>query len=63
MFVSSSHRRQGIASHLLSSVASTFIRGCALDPSKGEIAFTQPTGAGKGVIENWGKGGARIYQE
>lgn len=63
LFVSSSHRRLGIASQLLSIAASTFILGCPLDPSKGEVAFTQPTGAGKGVLERWGKGGVRIYEE
>ncbi|GBE82054.1 hypothetical protein SCP_0404320 [Sparassis crispa] len=63
LFVSSSHRRLGIASHLLSAAASTFILGCPLDPAKGEVAFTQPTGAGKAVLEVWGKGGVRIYEE
>ncbi|KAI0934244.1 hypothetical protein AcV5_006150 [Taiwanofungus camphoratus] len=63
LFVSSSHRRLGIASHLLSAAAATFILGCPLDPVKGEVAFTQPTGAGKAVLETWGKGGIRIYEE
>jgi len=63
MFVSSSLRRQGIASHLLSAAATTFVHGCILDPSKGEVAFTQPTGDGKNLIERWAKCGARIYQE
>ncbi|EMD38343.1 hypothetical protein CERSUDRAFT_64600 [Gelatoporia subvermispora B] len=63
LFVSSSHRRLGIATHLLAAAASTFILGCPLDPAKGEVAFTQPTGAGKAVLEAWGKGGIRIYEE
>ena len=63
LFVSSEHRRLGIASRLLSIAASTFILGCPLSPARGEIAFTQPTGAGKAVLENWGKGGVRIYEE
>ncbi|CCL99332.1 uncharacterized protein FIBRA_01350 [Fibroporia radiculosa] len=63
LFVSSSHRRLGIASHLLSAAATTFILGCPLDPTKGEVAFTQPTGAGKAILEFWGKGGIRIYEE
>lgn len=63
LFVSSSHRRLGIASHLLTTAAATFILGCPLDPIRGEIAFTQPTGAGKGILEAWGKGGVRIYEE
>jgi N-acetyltransferase len=63
MFVSSSHRRLGIASRLLSAAAASFVHACVLDPCKGEVAFTQPTGDGKSLIEQWGKGGARIYQE
>ncbi|KAJ3557791.1 hypothetical protein NM688_g1278 [Phlebia brevispora] len=62
LFVSSSHRRLGIASRLLSVAAKQFILGCPLDPAKGEVAFTQPTGAGKAVLEKWGKGGVRIYE-
>lgn len=63
LFVSSSHRRLGIASRLLGVAAESFILGCPLDPAKGEVAFTQPTGAGKAVLEKWGKGGVRIYEE
>ncbi len=63
LFVSSAHRRLGIASRLLSVAAQTFILGCPLDPAKGEVAFTQPTGAGKAVLETWGRGGVRIYEE
>ncbi|KAI0372845.1 hypothetical protein BV20DRAFT_836490 [Pilatotrama ljubarskyi] len=63
LFVSSAHRRLGIASRLLSAAAATFILGCPLDPARGEIAFTQPTGAGKAVLEEWGRGGVRIYEE
>ena len=63
LFVSSSHRRLGIATKLLSAAAESFILGCPLNPAKGEVAFTQPTGAGKGVLEKWGKGGVRIYEE
>ncbi|KAH9857053.1 hypothetical protein C2E23DRAFT_771149 [Lenzites betulinus] len=63
LFVSSAHRRLGIASRLLAAAAQTFILGCPLDPAKGEVAFTQPTGAGKGLLEAWGRGGVRIYEE
>ncbi|KAH8106770.1 hypothetical protein BXZ70DRAFT_1060877 [Cristinia sonorae] len=63
LFVSSSHRRIGIASRLLTTAAHNFILGCPLDPRKGEVAFSQPTGAGKAVLEKWGKGGVRIYEE
>ncbi|KAH9901619.1 hypothetical protein C8Q73DRAFT_753054 [Cubamyces lactineus] len=63
LFVSSAHRRLGIASRLLSAAAATFILGCPLNPARGEVAFTQPTGAGKAVLEAWGRGGVRIYEE
>ncbi|KAL7283545.1 hypothetical protein PYCCODRAFT_1441502 [Trametes coccinea BRFM310] len=63
LFVSSAHRRLGIASRLLSAAAATFILGCPLDPARGEVAFTQPTGMGKAVLEAWGRGGVRIYEE
>jgi len=63
LFVPSTHRRLGIASKLLSAAARTFVHGCPLDPSKGQVAFTQPTGDGNAVMQRWGKGGVRIYEE
>jgi len=63
IFVSSSHRRQGIASKLLSATAETFIHGCPLDPRKGHVAFTQPTGDGNAVMRRWGGGSMRVYEE
>ncbi|KIJ69588.1 hypothetical protein HYDPIDRAFT_172933 [Hydnomerulius pinastri MD-312] len=63
LFVSSAHRRQGIASRLLSAAATTFIHGCPLDPSRGDVAFTQPTEGGNAVMRSWGKGFVRIYEE
>lgn len=63
MFVSSSFRRLGIASRLLTAAAENFIHGVTLDPAKGEVAFTQPTASGKALMEKWGKKGARIYRE
>lgn len=63
MFVSSSYRRLGIASRLLTAAADNFIHGVTLDPVKGEVAFTQPTASGKALMEKWGKKGARIYRE
>ncbi|KAG2020439.1 hypothetical protein CC2G_005780 [Coprinopsis cinerea AmutBmut pab1-1] len=63
LFVSSSYRRQGIANRLLSAAASTFIPGCTLDPKKGQVAFSQPTGDGAKIMQSWGGGGIRIYEE
>ncbi|KAG1882929.1 hypothetical protein F4604DRAFT_1920823 [Suillus subluteus] len=59
----SAHRRQGIASRLLSAAAATFIHGCPLDPVNGDVAFTQPTEGGHAVMQQWGGGGVRIYEE
>ncbi|KAM6500638.1 hypothetical protein JOM56_003652 [Amanita muscaria] len=61
LFVASTHRRQGIASKLLTAAAKTFIHGYELDPRKGEVAFTQPTGDGNAIMLKWGGGGVRIY--
>lgn len=63
LFVSSAHRRQGIAHHLLTAAAATFVHGCPLDPARGDVAFTQPTNLGRAVMDRWGKGGVRIYEE
>ncbi|KAF9648080.1 hypothetical protein BDM02DRAFT_3076322, partial [Thelephora ganbajun] len=63
MFVSSSYRRLGVASRLLTAVAENFIHGVVLDPAKGEVAFTQPTTSGKALMEKWAKKGARVYRE
>ncbi|KAF8136161.1 hypothetical protein EV363DRAFT_1395304 [Boletus edulis] len=48
---------------LLSAAAATFIHACPLDPTKGQVAFTQPTEGGCAVMEKWGKGFVRIYEE
>ncbi|KAF8630357.1 hypothetical protein AX15_002924 [Amanita polypyramis BW_CC] len=63
LFVAPTHRRQGIASKLLTAAARTFVYGYELDPRKGEVAFTQPTGDGKAVMLKWGGGGIRIYED
>ncbi|KAF8156938.1 hypothetical protein B0H34DRAFT_789535 [Crassisporium funariophilum] len=63
LFVSSSHRRLGIAHSLLTAAAKTFIHGCPVDPKKGQVAFTQPTNSGQAVMCAWGEGGVRIYEE
>lgn len=63
LFVSSAHRRLGIAQALLNAAAETFIHGCPLDPLKGQIAFSQPTGMGQAVMKKWGKGNIRVFEE
>jgi N-acetyltransferase len=63
LFVSSSHRRLGIAQSLLDAASATFIHGCPLDPTTGQVAFSQPTGMGQAIMKSWGKGGVRVYEE
>lgn len=63
LFVSSSHRRQGVATALLTASANNFILGCPLDPKKGEVAFSQPTGLGGMVLEKWAGGNGRVFEE
>jgi N-acetyltransferase len=63
VFVPSAFRRHGIALRLLDAAAATFVHGCPLSPRRGEVAFTQPTASGKALMEKWGGGGVRIYQE
>ena len=63
LFVSAMHRRKGIAETLLNASARTFVHGVRLDPGKGEIAFSQPTSLGRLVMEKWGKGKIRIFEE
>ncbi len=63
VFVPSAYQRRGIALRLLDAAAATFVRGCPLNPHLGEVAFTQPTASGKALMEKWGGGGVRIYQE
>ncbi|KZV64924.1 hypothetical protein PENSPDRAFT_638965 [Peniophora sp. CONT] len=63
LFVPTAYRRAGVARTLLDAAARTFVHGCKLDPRAGDVAFTQPTQSGRAVMENWGRGGVRIYQE
>lgn len=63
VFVAKANRRQGVASRLLAEAARTFVQGCALDPKRGEVAFTQTTGDGLALMKGWGGEGMRIYNE
>lgn len=63
VFVASSYRRRGVATALLDVAAETFLHGCAINPRLGQVAFSQPTGDGRSLMEHWGGGGVRIYQE
>lgn len=63
LFVVPSHRRQGIAQALLNVTARTAIWGCPLDPTGGQIAFSQPTASGRAIMKAWGGYNIHIYDE
>ncbi|KAI0035717.1 hypothetical protein K488DRAFT_42730 [Vararia minispora EC-137] len=63
IFVPSAFRRLGVASKLLDAAAATFLHGCKLSPQDGDVAFTQPTSLGQALMESWGGGKVRVYQE
>ncbi|EJD53289.1 hypothetical protein AURDEDRAFT_81654 [Auricularia subglabra TFB-10046 SS5] len=61
VFVPLSYRRKGVAHALLKAAARTAIHGCALDPRKGEVAFSQPTDGGRQLMNAFGV--TRVYEE
>ena len=63
VFVARDHRCKGIGHALLDAMSQTFIHACPLDPVKGQIAFSQPTGDGRRLMESWGRGKIRVYEE
>jgi N-acetyltransferase len=46
---------------LLNAAASETVYGCSFDPTKGEVAFSQPTESGKRTMEKWGGGAIRVF--
>ncbi|KZT53168.1 hypothetical protein CALCODRAFT_501377 [Calocera cornea HHB12733] len=63
LWTSAQHRKKGIASVLLNAGCRRTVYGCELDPEKGQVAFSQPTNSGRGIMMRWGKGGCRIFTE
>lgn len=63
VFVARDHRCKGIGHALLNAMSQSFIHACPLDPVKGHIAFSQPTGDGRRLMESWGRGKVRVYEE
>ncbi|KAJ3189423.1 N-acetyltransferase esco2 [Gaertneriomyces sp. JEL0708] len=51
IWVSKRNRRKGIASAMLDAIRARFVFGCAI--GKDELAFSQPTRAGKGLAERY----------
>ncbi|WVF67082.1 hypothetical protein IAT40_001827 [Kwoniella sp. CBS 6097] len=55
-----SYRSHGLSLHLLNAACTNTVYGCAFDPQKGEVAFSQPTESGRGVMHAWGKGTGKV---
>ncbi|XP_020233862.2 protein CHROMOSOME TRANSMISSION FIDELITY 7 [Cajanus cajan] len=51
IWVTPSNRRKGIATHLLDAVRKSFCTGLELEPS--QLAFSQPTSAGKALVTSY----------
>lgn len=63
LFVVPAYRGTGLARAMLDAAASHTIYGFNFDPTKGEVAFSQPTESGRAVMQAWGKGGVRVFDE
>ena len=50
-----------LAQHLLDATCDNMVYGCAFDPRKGQVAFSQPTESGRKVMERWGGGAVRVF--
>lgn len=61
LFTIPSYRSLGLAQVLLDAACETMVYGCAFNPHKGEVAFSQPTQSGRAVMEKWGGGGVRVF--
>ncbi|WVR03963.1 hypothetical protein IAU60_000962 [Kwoniella sp. DSM 27419] len=61
LYTSPSYRSHGISYHLLDAACQHTIYGCTFDPSRGQVAFSQPTESGRAVMHRWGGGGARVF--
>ncbi|CAK9783366.1 hypothetical protein CC85DRAFT_90012 [Cutaneotrichosporon oleaginosum] len=63
LFVVPAYRRCGLARAMLDAAASHTVYGCRFDPTAGEVAFSQPTDSGRAVMQAWGKGAVRVFDE
>lgn len=61
LFVVPAYRGLGLAREMLDVAAAETVYGCEFDPTKGQVAFSQPTDSGRMVMESWGKGGVRVF--
>jgi hypothetical protein len=58
--VARDHRCKGIG---LDAMSQTLSYAFPLDPVKGQIAFSQPTGNSSRLMVSWGNGKVRVYDE
>jgi N-acetyltransferase len=63
LFVVPAYRGCGLARAMLDAAAAHTVYGCRFDPTAGEVAFSQPTDSGRAVMQAWGKGGVRVFDE
>ncbi|WVO20091.1 uncharacterized protein IAS62_001381 [Cryptococcus decagattii] len=61
LYTTPSYRSYSLSSRLLDVACEHTVYGCTFDPRKGEIAFSQPTESGRGVMERWGGGEVRVF--
>ncbi|OCF32379.1 hypothetical protein I316_06049 [Kwoniella heveanensis BCC8398] len=60
LYTMPSYRSHGLSLHLLDAACNHTVYGCAFDPQRGEVAFSQPTESGRGVMHAWGKGTGKV---
>lgn len=61
LYTTPSYRSHSLSSRLLDAACEHTVYGCTFDPRRGEIAFSQPTESGRGVMERWGGGEVRVF--
>lgn len=61
VFTIPTYRSLGIAQLLLDAACRYTVYGCSFDPLKGQVAFSQPTNSGRGVMTKWGQGQVRVF--
>ncbi|OXG46127.1 hypothetical protein J010_05855 [Cryptococcus neoformans] len=61
LYTTPSYRSHSLSSRLLDVACEHTVYGCTFDPKKGEVAFSQPTESGRGVMERWGGGEVRVF--
>ncbi|GMK56659.1 hypothetical protein CspeluHIS016_0304990 [Cutaneotrichosporon spelunceum] len=63
LFVVPAYRGCGLARAMLDAASAHTVYGCRFDPKAGQVAFSQPTDSGRAVMQAWGKGAVRVFDE